>query len=93
MHRRNFIKLGVGSAAATVALAHLAPIKPYDGYQAFLDSVGHKTHTLVLKTGKPMHHVVIEGELDSLDLTNFYRLVRVQLEGGAEHKWFEKVTY
>jgi len=94
MHRRNFIKLGVGATAAT-ALVGLVPVpKPYDGYQAFLDNIGHKIHELVLQTGKPMRHVVIECELDSLDLTNFYRLVRVYLEGQVEpHKWFELVTY
>jgi hypothetical protein len=93
MHRRNFIKLGVGSVAST-ALVGLVPIRPYDGYQAFLASVGHKIHSIVLREGKPMHHVVIEPELSSLDETNFYRLVRVQLEGQVEpHKWFELVTY
>ena len=93
MHRRNFIKLGVWATAATTALIGLVPIKSYDGYQAFLDRIGQKVHSLVLQTGKSMRHVVIEGELSSLDETNFYRLVRVNLEGGAEFKWFEKVTY
>jgi hypothetical protein len=92
MHRRNFIQLGAGAAAATVALAHPA-IKPYDGYQAFLDSIGHKVHKLVLSTGRPMESVMIEGRLDSLNLVDYYRLVRIHLDGGAEHRWFEKVTY
>jgi hypothetical protein len=94
MHRRNFIKLGVGSAAAT-ALIGLVPVpKPYDAYQEFLNSIGHKIHALVLQTGRPMHHVVIEGEHTSLDETNFYRLVRVYLEGQVQpHEWFEKVAY
>lgn len=93
MHRRNFIQLGVGAAAAT-ALIDLVPVpKPYDGYQAFLDSIGHKVHKLVLSTGRPMESVMIEGRLDSLNLVDYYRLVRIHLDGGAEHRWFEKVTY
>lgn len=94
MRRRSFIQTITGAMACTT-VAGLLPIpKPQDGYQDFLDSVGHKIHSIVLREGKPMHHVVIERELDSLDLTNFYRLVRVHLEGQVEpHKWFELVTY
>ena len=93
MHRRNFIKLGVGAAAATALIDLVAVPKPYDGYQVFLDSIGHKVHKLVLSTGRPMESVMIEGRLDSLNLVDYYRLVRIHLDGGAEHRWFEKVTY
>lgn len=94
MRRRSFIQTITGAMACTT-VAGLLPIpKPHDGYQAFLDGIGHKIHELVLQTGKPMRHVVIEGELTSLDETNFYRLVRVYLEDQTEpHAWFELVTY
>jgi hypothetical protein len=72
MDRRNFIRAGVRTATATV-LAGLLPVvfKPYDGYQVFLDSIGHKIHGIVLREGKPMRHIVIEPELSSLDATNY----------------------
>ena len=89
MLRRNFIALSAGAAVAV-----LVPLpKPRDEYQEFLDSVGQKVHKLVLREGRHMKSVVIEGEHTSLDETNFYRLVRVQLEDGSEHKWLEYVSY
>jgi hypothetical protein len=94
MRRRSFIQTITGAMACTT-VAGLLPIpKPQDGYQDFLNSVGHKIHSIVLRQGKPMRHVVIEPEPSSLDATNYYRLVRVYLEGQVEpHKWFELVTY
>jgi hypothetical protein len=92
MHRRNFLKLGVGSAAAT-ALVALVPIKPYDPWQAFLDRIGNKVHGLVLREGRPMESVVIEPPFE-MNGKDYYRLVRVYLKDQVQpHKWFELVTY
>lgn len=89
MLRRNFIALAAGTAVAV-----LVPLpKPRDEYQEFLNGIGRKVHAIVQREGKHMKSVVIEGEHTSLDETNFYRLVRVQLEDQTEHRWFEKVEY
>lgn len=89
----NLGTVSVGFARVKARARSFIP-KPSDGYQAFLDSIGHKIHSIVLRQGKPMRHVVIEPELTSLDETNFYRLVRVYLEGQVEpHAWFERMTY
>jgi hypothetical protein len=94
MRRRSFIQTIIGAMASATAVGLLPIPKPYDGYQAFLDRIGHKIHSIVLCEGKPMRHVVIEPELTSLDETNYYRLVRVYFEGQSEpYKWFELVTY
>jgi hypothetical protein len=93
MHRRNFIKLGVVAAGATALIGFAAIPGPRDNYQAFLDSIGRKVHEITVREGKPLRHIVIEGRLDSLNLVDYYRLVRIHLDGGAEHRWFEKVTY
>ncbi len=91
MHRRNFIKLGLGTVTAT-ALVGLVPIRAYDGYQAFLDSIGGRIHRIVLRECRPMESVVIDPP--ELDGERWYRPVRVYLEGQVEpHKWCELVTY
>ena len=88
MLRRNFIALAAGTAVAV-----LVPLPKRDEYQEFLNEIGRKVHAIVQREGKHMKSVVIEGEHTSLDETNFYRLVRVQLEDGSEHKWLEYVSY
>jgi hypothetical protein len=92
MHRRNFLKLGVGSAAAT-ALVALVPINPYDPWQAFLDRIGNKVHGIVIREGRRMESVVIEPPFE-MDGEHWYRCVKVHLEGQTEpHRWLELVTY
>jgi hypothetical protein len=92
MHRRNFLKLGVGSAVAT-ALIGVLPVVPYDGYQAFLGSIGKRIHEIVLREGSPIKSVLIERAFE-MDGEHYWRLVKVHLEGQDKpHAWFEPVTY
>ena len=87
MLRRNFIALAAGTAVAA-----LVPLpKPRDHYQEFLDSVGQKVHTLVLREGRGMQSVSIDAPFE-MDGSTYWRFVRVELEG-SRHAWFERATY
>lgn len=94
MRRRSFIQTIIGATASTSFIGLAAIPAPGDNYQAFLDRIGQKVHEITVREGKPLRHIVIEGRLDSLNLVDYYRLVRLRLEGQVQpHEWFEKVAY